>query len=103
MAKRATADPMNQVQDLVRFLPRSVAWSDIPEFDRFDERFGAVNVAHGPIMDVMEGHVALATDEPPTDNELVAWAWLIRPDLEEQIMAFANTELREAIEYYRER
>jgi hypothetical protein len=93
----------DRVQELVRFLPRSVAWSDIPEFDRFDERFGAVNVSLGPIMDVTEGYVAFTTDQRPTKDELVAWAWLIRPDLEEQIIHLASRELREAIAYYRER
>lgn len=94
---------MNGVQDLVRFVPRSVAWSDVVEFDRFDERFGAINVACGAIMDVTDGHVALTTDDAPTDDELLAWTWLIRPDLGEHIMPLANDELRDAIEYYRER
>jgi hypothetical protein len=94
---------MKQVQDLIRFLPRSVAWSDISQFDRFDERLGAVNVSHGAIMDVTDGHVALSTDQSPTDDELVAWAWLIRPDLQEQIIPAASSELREAIAYYRNR
>ncbi len=83
-------------------LPRRVAWNEIPQFDRLDDRIAAVNIAAGAIVDVTRGYVALTTADVPTEEELLAWAWLIRPDLEDQIMPLASGHLREAIESYHE-
>lgn len=70
---------------------------------RFDERFGAVNAVVGAIMDVTSDYVELSTDdESPTHDQLVAWLWLIRPDLDDRLREMASDKMRDAIDYYRE-
>jgi hypothetical protein len=92
---------MNIDDDLLRFIPRRVAWQDVTDVERFDDRFGAVNVAVGPIMDVTDEYVELSSDtNEPAQDELVAWAWLIRPDLGRRLREVATGELRDAIDAY---
>jgi hypothetical protein len=102
MEKRYAEARVNMNREWMNSLPRRVAWNDIPQFERLDDRVAAVNIAAGAIVDVTRGYVALTTDDAPTEEELLAWAWLIRPDLEEQVMLLANGDLREAIESYHE-
>lgn len=90
-------------RETLRLLPRHVLWSEVTEFERFDHRFGAVNVAEGPIMDVGDEYIELTTDDnKPTHDQLVAWAWLVRPDLGPQLRELASQDMREAIDYYEE-
>lgn len=94
---------MTDAAHLLRFMPHRVAWRDVTEADRFDDRFGAVNVAEGAFMDVGDDYVELTTDEcEPTHDQLVAWAWLVRPDLGPRLREIASDEMREAIDYYEE-
>lgn len=94
--------PVTSPERLVRELPRQLQWVDVTEAARFDERFGAVNVVAGPIMDVSREGVTLCTDDVPTIDELLAWAWLVRPDLATHLRNIASHELLEAIDYYAE-
>lgn len=90
--------------ETLRVFPRRVPWSDVVELNRFDERFGALNVVEGAIMDVGDDHVALTTDdEEPMQSQLVAWVWLVRPDLGSCLREIASQPLREAIDYYEEK
>jgi hypothetical protein len=90
-------------EEMLLSMPRRMPWTGVTEADRFDERFGAVNAAVGAIMDVTDQYVELTTDgQEPTRDQLVAWAWLIRPDLGQGLRDIAPTEVREAIDYYEE-
>ena len=103
MAQNEISTFLNINRESLRFFPRRVAWNDVAEMDRFDDRFGAVNVAEGPIMDVSDECLQLTTDErEPTHDQLVAWAWLVRPDLGPRLREIASREMREAIDYYEE-
>lgn len=84
-------------------IPREVSWSEVTERDRFDERFGDVNVLEGAIMDIGDDTVVLTTDDDePTHDQLVAWTWLIRPDLRSQLREVANEAMRATIDDYDE-
>ncbi len=92
---------MTALDDLLRFVPHRVAWQDVVDVHRFDERFGAVNAAVGPIMDVTADYVELSIDDDvPTHDQLVAWSWLIRPDLGRRLRQIATSGIRDAIDYY---
>jgi hypothetical protein len=80
--------------------PRRFAWSDVVDRDRFDDRFGAVNAIQGAIMDVTQHGVELSTDGPITRDELIAWVWLVRPDLAANLREVAAATLRATIDSY---
>ena len=86
--------------ETLRFVPRRVAWTKIPKFERFDERFGIVNALCEAIMDISEGHVELATNDEPTADERIAWVWLIRPDFGRELRELASADFRHAIDCY---
>ncbi len=90
----------SSIDSILSELPHIVAWNDAGELERFDERFGGVSEAVGPIMDVTREHVALTTDDTPTRDELIAWAWLIRPSLSAQLRDIASPNMLRIIDSY---
>jgi hypothetical protein len=88
------------IDSILYELPHIVVWSDVGEVERFDERFGGVNEVVGPIMDVTREYVALTTDDTPSRDELIAWAWLIRPSLGVQLREIASHAMSRIIDSY---
>jgi len=82
-------------------LPSRVAWRDVPEFERLDERVLAIDWLCGDIIDVSDGWVGWCpNNEPPTVAETLAWWWVARPDLGNEIAKEADEEFRQIILEY---
>jgi hypothetical protein len=63
--------------------PREVRWSDIAEFNELDERVSAITVIFGSVIGVNDGFVEWSPDDnPPSEQERLAWIWLCNPALE---------------------
>jgi hypothetical protein len=81
--------------------PKAVAWSDIVDCDRLDERRSCIDCLHANILGVNEGHVEWSpNDSPPSQAETLAWLWFIRPDLGVEIASEAPADLRNLIWKY---
>ena len=91
-------------EDILRELPMAVAWMDVVDFNHVDERVAAVGALLDHTVGVHRDQLQwLPPDDPPTESERLAWAWIVRPDLSLEISARASEELREAIKGYRSR
>ena len=81
--------------------PKTVAWSDVVDFDRLDERRSCVDCLHANILGVNEGYVEWSpNDSPPSKDETLAWLWFIRPDLGDEIASDAPVPLRNLIQKF---
>jgi hypothetical protein len=81
--------------------PKTVAWSDVVDFDRLDERRSCIDCLHANILGVNEGYVEWSpNDSPPSKAETLAWLWFIRPDLGDEISIDAPKELRNLIQKF---
>jgi hypothetical protein len=88
---------------ILQNIPREVDWDDIPEFERMDDRVSMVSMICSNIIGVNEGYIEWCpNDEPPIEAEILAWIWVIRPDLGEKIFPRANEDLRQTILDYME-
>ena len=93
MLKKLLKDP--------HLIPTTVSWGDIKEFDRFEDRFFDVEAYFGDIVGMLDGAVEFSpNNHPPTQDELLAWLWVIRPENKDDILSLANDDLREIIEDY---
>ena len=82
-------------------IPRTVSFNDIKEFDRFEERFFDVEGRIGDIVGMLEGAVEFCpNNDPPSQDEILAWLWVIKPEFKKDILSFANDDLREIITDY---
>lgn len=86
--------------DVLRDLPMAVPYREIVQLERLDEREGDV----GDIAEVTETGAAWCPNtDPPDRAEQLAWAWVIRPDLDDELLELADDNLRETILEYRAR
>jgi hypothetical protein len=82
--------------------PRRALWSDIGDFDNLDERVSAVCVLFGSVVGVNNGYVEWCPDDnPPTEQERLAWVWLCWPNLGAQLSSKASGDLLQLINAYR--
>ncbi len=89
---------MQSFRELLSNPPNSVAWSDVGDLERLDERRACIDCLHANILGVNEGRVELSpNDNPPGRDETLAWLWLIRPDLGDEIASSAPAPLRNLI------
>jgi hypothetical protein len=66
-----------------------------------DERVSAVGVIFANIIGVNRGFLEWCPNSSPaSSDELLAWLWVIRPDLHVAISQRASPELAEAIRAY---
>ena len=78
--------------------PKKVAWSDVADFDRLDERRSCIDCLYANILGVNEGYVEWSpNDSPPSRDETLALLWFIRPDLGAEIASDASAPLRNLI------
>ncbi len=88
-------------RSMLQSLPHRVAWCDIPEFERLNERVSAMDWLYGDIVDMGDGWVGWCpNNEPPAAAETLAWWWIARPDLGNEIAKEADEEFREIISDY---
>jgi hypothetical protein len=81
--------------------PSSVLWTEVVDFARLDERRSCVDCLYANILGVNAGEVEWCpNEEPPSEEEKLAWLWFIRPDLAPEIQTDASPELRRLMESY---
>ena len=79
-----------------------VKFSDIDDFDRFEERFFEVERCYGDIVGMGLGSVEFCPNNNPPElaNELLPWIWLIYPNLHKEICKMADEGLNEMMNNY---
>ena len=91
----------SETRTIRQSLPDRVAWRDVPEFERLDERVLAIDWLYGDIIDMGDGWVGWCpNNEPPAAAETLAWWWVARPDLGDEIATEADEEFRQIILEY---
>ena len=89
-------------RQLINSTPIEVKFSDIVEFDNFDERISAISVLYSNTIGVCDGYVEFCPDNvPPLIEEKISWIWAIRPDLGNEILKQElSNDLKLLIESY---
>lgn len=86
----------------VQDTPRQVPWSAVGEFERLDERVGAMTVIFGSVIGVNDGSVDWCPDDlPPSEQERLAWIWLCNPALDIDMLPHLEGWVRELVVAYR--
>ncbi|MUG94874.1 hypothetical protein F7734_21910 [Scytonema sp. UIC 10036] len=89
------------VQSILISIPNEVAWENIIQFEKIDERVATANMLCPNLIGVNEGYIEWCpNDEPPSQLETLTWWWVIRPDLGAAIAIEAPDELKEIIGKY---
>jgi hypothetical protein len=93
---------MSALLSLLTSPPKEVAWSDLVEFSRIDERRSSIDCLFPNILGVNDGFVEWCpNDNPPSQAETLVWLWFVRPDLGPEIAELAEPPLRNLIQMYR--
>lgn len=81
--------------------PKMVSWAQVEAFEDLDQRVSAVTVLFGSVVGVNDGTVEWCPDDtPPTEQERLAWLWLIQPSNYEHLNALAGSSLRDLMDCY---
>ena len=85
---------MKTLAELIADPPLVVSWSQVVDFERWDDRQSCVDILFSNIVGVSEGWVEFCpNDEPPEKQEILAWIWAIRPDLSQEILESAPSSV----------
>lgn len=77
----------NHLHTLLSSYPTTVNHSDIVDFGNFDERLSAVDSLVVNTIGVSEDFIEFIPDnEPPLEEEIYCWIWVIRPDLSKDLL-----------------
>jgi hypothetical protein len=92
---------IEDVQKMAKSLPKEVPFKEIVDFENLDVRVGCVNVFFANIVGVNKGFIGFSPNsDPPSCDELLAWLWLVRPDLTSVIAdQIKNSGFREGIRH----
>ena len=76
-----------ELQTLLKSYPTTVRHTDIVDFPSFDERLSAVDSLVANTIGVSEDLIDFIPDnEPPLEEEIYCWIWVIRPDLSKDLL-----------------
>lgn len=83
----------SELEKILETVPTEVPWSEIVDFDKFDERQSAVSVLYSNTIGVCENYIEFCPDyEPPQREEILSWIWAFRPDLADEILEMNLSE-----------
>jgi hypothetical protein len=90
------------VQSILTLIPKEVAWKNIIQFVKIDERVALANELCPNLIGVNQDYIEwYPNDEPPSQIETLTWWWVIRPDLGAAIAVEApDDELKKIIAKY---
>lgn len=89
------------IQSILTSISNEVAWENIVQLDKLDERVALANDLCANLIGVNEGYIEWCpNDEPPSQLETLTWWWVIRPDLGAAIAIEAPDELKKIIGKY---
>jgi hypothetical protein len=79
-----------------------ISFSDINDFERFEERFFEIEKFFGDIIGMGLRFVEFCPNynPPKLQEELLPWLWLIHPELKEEISIIADKKLKKIIYEY---
>lgn len=78
-------------------------FKDIKELNRMEERFFAIEQYFGDIVGMNVDSVEFCpNNEPPLESEIIPWLWVIHPEWKNEILDFADKDLKEIIKDYEE-
>lgn len=76
-----------ELLNLIESYPQTVKWTEIVDFDNFDERLSAADCLVVNTIGVSDGYIEFIPDnEPPLKEEILCWVWVIRPDLSKELL-----------------
>jgi hypothetical protein len=82
-------------------IKRKVYFKDIKEKDRLEERFFDIEQYFGDIVGMNINSVEFCPNhEPPLKDEILPWLWLIYPECKEELLQYANDNLKIIITEY---
>jgi hypothetical protein len=97
------SEASGELQSFVVSLPRMVYWQEVVQFERVNERVSAVSFVLKDSVGVQEAELCWAPEEfPPSEAQMLAWAWVVRPDLADPISELAGERLRAVMAAYAE-
>lgn len=77
----------NELSTLLNLYPTTVNYDYIIDVKNFDERLSAINCLVVNTVGVSESIIEFVPDnEPPLEEEIICWIWLIRPDLSKDLL-----------------
>ena len=85
-------------------IPDEVAFQEINDPDRMEERFFTIIEHYGDIVGMNEDSVEFCPNHNPPvkQTEVLPWLWLIKPELGNEIQKIADNQLKEIIAEYEE-
>ncbi|MGK7956998.1 MAG: hypothetical protein AB4063_17375 [Crocosphaera sp.] len=89
------------VENILNSIPNEVAWEDVVQFDKLDDRVAIANDFFPNIIGVNDGSIEWCPNkEPPNYLEKLLWWWVVRPDMGAAIALEAPLELKRIIGNY---
>ena len=86
---------------LPKNIPNEAKFEEVEEFDNFDSRVSAIDCLFINIIGVNENSVEFIPNiEEQNEEEYLAWLWLIKPSLGNEIILECSKELSKLINSY---
>ncbi|MDQ1088425.1 hypothetical protein [Siphonobacter sp. SORGH_AS_1065] len=91
-----------ELNKILESYPTIVNYTDIIDFDNFDERLSAVDTLVVNTIGVSEDIIEfIPYNEPPLKEEIHCWIWAIRPDLSKDLLTLdINEDFRILLKSY---
>jgi len=87
--------------DMPEDFPHEVPWGEIERFDDLDVRVSAIDCLFANIVGVNDGYIEWCPNaDPPSNDEYLAWLWVVKPSLGKEISSEAPADLRQLIDAY---
>ncbi|MGO2127753.1 MAG: hypothetical protein ACTH4U_03360 [Pseudoalteromonas prydzensis] len=82
-------------------LPIEVPFSEVEMFDDLDTRVSAIDCLFVNIIGVNDDLIEFCPNETPTSQEeYLAWVWVVKPSLGSEILSKDCVELNDLIKHY---
>jgi len=86
-----TLDEPIDVMKLAKEINAKIPFSEIDDLTEMEVRLGVVNVFFQNIIGINEGYASFCpNDNPPSEDECLAWLWFVRPAMATQISQKLN-------------
>jgi len=94
---------VEQILNNLNLIEYKVNFSMISDFERMEERFFDIEKNFGDIVGMNVNAVEFCpNNKPPVKDEILAWLWIIHPELKDEIFKYADKTLKIMIQEYEE-
>lgn len=91
------------LQELIKHPPLKVPWPKTDLLEQMEQRRNCVEIVQGTIIGVNKDEYEFAPDnETPSEAEVLAWIWFIRPDLMDDINKYVSKDMKEMMQSYKD-